>query len=127
MPDPARTSSRDARHFAVLTTKTGPFHPESTKRVRCVISDDNELVRYGVRRLLEDTFDFVVVAEGVDAAEALKFTLEHRPDLVLIEIGMAGMSSFEAVRLIKEHCPDSRVVYLTTDRKSTRLNSSHLG
>ena len=98
----------------MLTTKTGPFQPESTKRIRCVINDDHELVRYGVRRLLEDATDFEVVAEGADAAEALKFTLEYRPDLVLLEIGMPGMSSFEAVRLIKEHCPDSRIVYLTT-------------
>ena len=98
----------------MLTKKTGPFQPESTKRIRCVICDDQELMRYGVSRLLEGAPDFVVVAEATDAAEALKLTVEHRPDLVLLEIGMPGMSSFEAVRLIKEHCPDTRVVYLTT-------------
>jgi two-component system, NarL family, response regulator NreC len=97
----------------VLTTKTGPFHPENSERIRCVIADDHELVRYGVRRLLEDAHDFVVVAEAGDAAEALKLTLEHRPDLVLLDIGMPGMSSFEAGRLIEEHCPGSRIVYLT--------------
>ena len=69
---------KDARHFAVLTTKTELFYPENTKRVRCVIADDHELVRYGVRRLLEDTPDFVVLAEAGDAAEALKLTLEHQ-------------------------------------------------
>jgi len=78
-----------------------------------VIADDHELVRYGVRRLLEDTPDFVVVAEAGDAGEALRMVLEHRPDLVLLDIGMPGMSSFEAGRLIEEHCPKSRVVYLT--------------
>ena len=97
----------------MLTRKTLSFHPESSKRIRCVISDDHELVRYGVRRLLEDTSDFTVVAEAGDAAEALKLTLEHHPDLVLLDVAMPGMSSFEAGRLIKEHCPDSRVVYLT--------------
>jgi len=97
----------------VLTTKAGLFHTESTERIRCVIADDHELVRYGVRRLLEDAPDFAVVAEAGDAAEALKLTLEHRPDLVLLDIGMPGMSSFEAGRLIEEHCPGSRIVYLT--------------
>lgn len=97
----------------MLTTKTGPVHRESAKRIRCVIADDHELVRYGVRRVLEDTHDFVVVAEAGNAAEALKLTLEHRPDLVLLDIGMPGMSSFEAGRLIEEHCPGSRIVYLT--------------
>ena len=97
----------------MLTTKTRSIRPGNTEPVRCVIADDHELVRYGVRRLLEDTDDFVVVAEAGDAAEALKLTLQHRPGLVLLEIGMPGMSSFEAARLIQEHCPTSRIVYLT--------------
>lgn len=97
----------------MLTTKSVPLHPENIVRIRCLIADDHELVRYGVRRLLEDTPDFVVVAEAGDASEALKLSLEHRPDLVLLDIGMPGMSSFAAGNLIEEHCPDSRIVYLT--------------
>jgi two-component system, NarL family, response regulator NreC len=101
----------------VLATKTGKknvtFHSEVTEPIRCVIADDHELVRYGVRRLLEDAADFVVVAEAGDAAEALKLALQHRPDLVLLDIGMPGMSSFEASRMIEQHCPGTRVVYLT--------------
>ncbi|HVM92519.1 MAG TPA: response regulator transcription factor [Terriglobales bacterium] len=106
----------------MLTTKAGPIPVESTGRIRCVIADDHELVRYGVRRLLEDARDFVVVAEAEDASQALKLTLEHRPDLVLLDIGMPGMSSFEAGRLIEEHCPDCRIVYLTMheDREYVR-------
>jgi two-component system response regulator NreC len=97
----------------VLATKTALIPSEKTERIRCVIADDNELVRYGVRRLLEDAPDFSVVAEAGDAALALKLTIEHRPDLVLLDIGMPGMSSFEAGRLIEEHCPGTRIVYLT--------------
>ena len=97
----------------VLATTNESFHPDNGERIRCVIADDHELVRYGVRRLLEDAPDFVVVAEAGDAAEALKLTIEHRPDLVLLDIGMPGMSSFEACRLIEEHCPGARVLYLT--------------
>ena len=97
----------------MLTTKTGPFHPEVAQPIRCVIADDHEMLRYGVRRLLEDTPDFAVVGEAGDAAEALKLVLEHRPDLVLLDISMPGMSSFEAGRLIEEHCRGTRIVYLT--------------
>lgn len=97
----------------MLTTKSGPVNPEKFDPIRCLIADDHELVRYGVRRLLQESDDFAVVAEAADAAQALKLTLEHRPDLVLLDIGMPGMSSFEAGRLIEEHCPDSRIVYLT--------------
>ena len=97
----------------MLTTKSGLLHSEKTERIRCLLADDHELVRYGVRRLLEDTLDFAVVAEAGDASEALKLSLDHRPDLVLLDIGMPGMSSFEAGKLIEEHCPGSRIVYLT--------------
>jgi two-component system, NarL family, response regulator NreC len=97
----------------VLTTKNGLIPAERLKPIRCVIADDQELVRYGLRRLLEEANDFVVVAEAGDASQALKLTIEHKPDMVLLDIGMPGMSSFEAGKLIEDHCPASRIVYLT--------------
>jgi len=97
----------------MLTDKTGSFHAGGVAPIRCVIADDHAMLRYGVRRLLEDALDFSVVGEAPDAAEALKLVLEHRPDLVLLDIGMPGMSSFEAGRLIEEHCVGTRIVYLT--------------
>jgi two-component system, NarL family, response regulator NreC len=97
----------------MLTAHAAPFHPETAEPIRCVIADDHEMLRYGVRRLLEDAPDFVLVGEAADAAEALKLVLEHRPDLVLLDISMPGMSSFEAGRLIEEHCTGTRIVYLT--------------
>ena len=97
----------------MLTTKIGPFFSKDAEPIRCVIVDDHEMLRYGVRRLLEDAPDFTVVGEAGDAAEALKLVLEHRPDLVLLDISMPGMSSFEAGRLIEEHCAGTRIVYLT--------------
>ena len=97
----------------MLTTKIGPFHSEVAVPIRCVIADDHEMLRYGVRRLLQEAPDFAVVGEAGDAAEALKLVLEHRPDLVLLDISMPGMSSFDAGRLIEEHCTGTRIVYLT--------------
>jgi two-component system, NarL family, response regulator NreC len=96
----------------MLRTNTGSFHPESAAPIRCVIADDHEMLRYGVRRLLEDAPDFAVVGEAGDASEALRMALAHRPDLVLLDISMPGMSSFEAGRLIEESGA-TRVVYLT--------------
>src|SRR5260370_25124912 len=109
-----------SRHFVrirdglcMLTVKAGPLDTEVAEQIGCVIGDDHEMLRYGVRRLLEDAPDFAVVGEAGDAAEALKLVLEHRPDLVLLDISMPGMSSFEAGRLIEEHCAGTRIVYLT--------------
>jgi DNA-binding NarL/FixJ family response regulator len=78
-----------------------------------VIADDHTLLRQGVRRLLEEAPDFAVVGEAADASEALKQVLEYHPDVILLDISMPGMSSFEAARLIEEHCSGTRIVYLT--------------
>src|SRR5229473_8349833 len=112
VPGSSRHFVRIREGFCMLTVKAGPFDPEVAEQIRCVIADDHEMLRYGVRRLLEDAPDFAVVGEAGDAAEALKLVLEHRPDLVLLDISMPGMSSFEAGRLIEEHT-GTRIVYLT--------------
>lgn len=99
----------------MLTTKPVLFHApvENTTRIRCVIADDHEMLRYGVRRLLQDSPDFAVVGEASNAADALRLVIEHRPDLMLLDISMPGMSSFEAGRLVEAHCTSTRIVYLT--------------
>jgi DNA-binding NarL/FixJ family response regulator len=97
----------------VFPPKSDPFRFDGSKRIRCVLADDHTLLREGVRRLLEEAPDFLVVGEAADASEALKLVIEHRPDLVLLDISMPGMSSFEASRLIEEHCTGTRIVFLT--------------
>ena len=97
----------------MFSTKPEQANPEKAPRIRCVVADDHALLRQGVRRLLEDDPEFEVVGEAANASEALKLVLEHRPDLVLLDIGMPGMSSFEAGRLIEERCAGTRIVYLT--------------
>jgi DNA-binding NarL/FixJ family response regulator len=97
----------------VFSPKPDQFRFEGAKRIRCVLADDHTLLRDGVRRLLEEAPDFAVVGEAGDASEALKQVLEHHPDLILLDISMPGMSSFEAARLIEEHCAGTRIVYLT--------------
>jgi two-component system response regulator NreC len=82
-------------------------------RIRCVIADDHALVRQGIRRLLQDERDVEVIGEAGDAAEALKRVTELRPDIVLLDVGMPGFSSFEAARVIQRDFPGTRVVFLT--------------
>ena len=97
----------------MLPNKLDPASPGNAPRIRCVIADDHALLRQGVRRLVEDDPEFEVVGEAATASEALKLVLEFHPDLVLLDIGMPGMSSFEVGRLIKDRCAGTNVVYLT--------------
>jgi DNA-binding NarL/FixJ family response regulator len=85
----------------------------SGAKIRCVVADDHALVRQGIRRLLQDETDVEVVGEAGDAAEALKTVLDLRPDILLLDVGMPGFSSFEAARVIQRDVPGTRVIFLT--------------
>ena len=93
--------------------ETTPTVLKPKTKIRCLIADDHVLVRQGIRRLLQDEQDVEIVGEAGDAAEALKGVMELRPDIVLMDIGMPGFSSFDATRVIQADYPQTRVIFLT--------------
>ncbi len=82
-------------------------------KIRCLLVDDHTLFRQGVRRLLETESDFEIIGESPDAGDAVEKARDLRPDVVLMDIGMPGLSSFEATRHIKKTRPETKVLYLT--------------
>jgi two-component system, NarL family, response regulator NreC len=82
-------------------------------KIRVLLTDDHTLFRQGIRTLLAAESDIEVAGEAVNAAEAVALAHEIRPDLVLMDIGMQGMSSFEATRQIRKDHPETRVVFLS--------------
>jgi DNA-binding NarL/FixJ family response regulator len=84
--------------------------------IRVVLADDQQLVRSGFRALLDAEDDIVVVGEAGDGAEAVALAVEHRPDIVLMDIRMPSIDGLTAARQIAEH-PDLaavKVLVLTT-------------
>jgi len=71
------------------------------------------LFRQGIRTLLSAEPDIDVVGEAANAADAVALTKQLRPDVVLMDIGMPGLSSFEAAREIRRERPESRVMFLS--------------
>jgi DNA-binding NarL/FixJ family response regulator len=82
--------------------------------VRVLLADDQPLIRAGFRMLLEEQPDITVIGEAADGAEAVRLTLQFRPDVVLMDVRMPGTDGIEATRRIVAETPESRVLVLTT-------------
>jgi two-component system response regulator DevR len=82
--------------------------------LRIIIVDDHEVVRLGLRTLLDRHPDFTVVDEAATVKEAVKKTLLIRPDVVLMDIRLLGGSGIDACRKIVEQAPDIKVIMLTS-------------
>jgi two-component system, NarL family, response regulator NreC len=82
-------------------------------KIRVLLTDDHTLFRQGIRNLLSVEPDIEVVGEAANASDAVEVARQARPDLVLMDIGMTGMSSFEATRQIRKERPDTRIVFLS--------------
>jgi two-component system response regulator DevR len=82
--------------------------------LRIIIVDDHEVVRLGLRTLLDRHPDFTVVDEAATAREAIQKTLLLRPDVVVMDIRLLGGSGIDACRKIVEQAPDVKVIMLTS-------------
>lgn len=81
--------------------------------LRVMLVEDHALVRAGIRSLLEKLPDLEVVAEAGDGRTALSLIAEHQPDVVLMDIKMAGLNGLEATARIVRDLPGVRVVILS--------------
>jgi DNA-binding NarL/FixJ family response regulator len=79
-----------------------------------MVVDDHEVVRLGLRGLLERQPGWQVVAEASTADEAVSRALEYRPDVVVMDIRLSGSSGIEACRRIIDQVPETRVIMLTS-------------
>ncbi|NOZ06919.1 MAG: response regulator transcription factor, partial [Chloroflexi bacterium] len=82
--------------------------------IRLLLVDDHEVVRLGLRALLERHPQFEVIGEAATADEAVRAVREGRPDVVVMDIRLPGKSGIEACREIKQIAPGCRVIMLTS-------------
>jgi two-component system, NarL family, response regulator NreC len=81
--------------------------------ITIVLADDHAVVRSGLRMLLEAEPDIEVVAEAGDVDAARRYTLGHKPAILVLDLTMPGGSSLEAIPKITEASPGTAVVVLT--------------
>lgn len=91
---------------------------------RILLVDDHEVVRLGLKSLLEHNAQFEVVGEAANAKEALEQVARLRPDIVLMDIRLPGTSGIEACEEVTAHFPETRVVMLTSYAEDEMLFSA---
>jgi len=82
-------------------------------KIRVFLTDDHTLFRQGIRTLLSAEPDMEVVGEASNGSDAVARAAETRPDVILMDIGMTGLSSFEATRQLRKNRPETKVLFLT--------------
>jgi DNA-binding NarL/FixJ family response regulator len=80
---------------------------------RILIADDHQVVRSGLRTILEDQPGFEIVGEAENGQEAVKAAIETRPDVVILDYAMPVQNGVEATRAIRAKCPRSEVLIFT--------------
>jgi len=81
--------------------------------LRILIADDHDLVRKGLRLLIQDHPGWTVCAEARSGREAVEQSIECNPDVVVIDVSMPDLNGLEATRRIRKSCPRTEVLVVT--------------
>ncbi|MDZ4716019.1 MAG: response regulator transcription factor [Cytophagales bacterium] len=88
---------------------------KSSKIIEILIVDDHRLIREGVQSILESAEDMSVIGSVPSAEEAINLVKEQRPDVILMDIMMGGMTGIEATRWIKDLDPGIRIILVSME------------
>ena len=83
------------------------------RRVRIVLADDHQMFRDALRRLLDAEPDLVVVGEAGNGEEAVALTLQHEPDILLLDVAMPRVNGMEVLQQIAAASKATRVIMVT--------------
>ncbi len=92
--------------------------------MKILIADDSEPVRRGVRSILASQTNWEICAEAKDGAEAIQRAAELRPDFVLLDISMPGMSGLEVASFLREKLPAVKIIVMSQHDAAVLLPSA---
>jgi len=81
--------------------------------IRVLLVDDHEVARRGIRSVLAGNPGLEVVGESADGEEAIKKASELRPDIILLDISLPGISGIDAARSVHKISPETRVIFVS--------------
>lgn len=87
-----------------------------THKIRILLADDHETVREGLKAILSHERDLEIVGQAIDGQDVLRRAIELVPDMVIMDISMAGASGLEATAALKARYPRIKIIALTRHR-----------
>lgn len=85
----------------------------TTTQIHVILADDHDILRQGLKLLLEAQPDIQVVGEARTGAEAIEQIKQHRPDVIILDISMPDMDGLKACQAIHQHYTETQVLILT--------------
>lgn len=95
--------------------------------IRVLLVDDHELVRVGLQTVLSRQEDIKVVGEAATVEEAIRAACALKPDVVLMDVRLSSGSGVDACRAIRDSCPDTRVLFLTSYQDEEAVLAAVIG
>ena len=90
-------------------------------KITLILADDHPLLRKALKSVLEMQTDFQVIAEASDGEEAVNLTVQHSPDIVIMDISMPKMNGLDAIRQIKAQKPEVIILVLTVHDETEHI------
>lgn len=89
--------------------------------IKVLLVEDNELMRHGLRAVLEGTNEFAVIGEAEDGATAVQMVQALKPDVIVMDIGLPILNGIDATKQIKGLKPDVNIVMLTSHENDNEI------
>ena len=100
------------------------MQPARQQRIRVLLADDHRVVRQGFRLILAQQPDIEVVGEASNGREAADMAIRLEPDVVILDIAMPELNGVEATRLIRQNCPQTKVLILSMHKDAAYVRES---